>query len=279
MVFDRLASTQDEENPFESAVAGLAKFGELQCYQKVHDVPKTIQTAVSAARLFIKTADNSYFISRCMRETWADPLADGLHCYRVAIDLLKESKKTYIAARLLMETAGVEARFDFVHDAANTYQEAVDVIIEGKAPAPLLFEALLATIEAYVNVDRFDLALASLSRARDHFFADEGSWVSPSPMMKDNFNELNVYYAELLLVLFRFEDCIVYSAENLDTELARLFKELVEATRGHLLYQIDQLIVRARRTKKFTAQQMNLFDKHLEQISRIVEHGFSNVMG
>ena len=133
VLFDRLALTQDQDSPFESALAGLAEFGALQCFQKVQDVAKTVQTAITAARLFLKTAEFSFQISRCIRETWADALADSLHCYRVAADLLKDNKKPYLAAQVLMEMAGVETKFDLVQSAGNTYEEAVNVIIDGKA--------------------------------------------------------------------------------------------------------------------------------------------------
>lgn len=278
-LFDRLAMSQDQDNPFEAALAGLAEFGALLCFQKVQDVAKTVQTAITAARLFMKTADYSFQISRCLRETWADALADGLHCYRVAADLLKANQKAYLAAQVLMEMAGVEARFELTQNAANTYEEAVDVVIEGKAPLPLLFNAVTSAIVAYNRTDRFDLALAVLVKAQKHFFDNNAAWVSPSPLMKRQFHDLNVYNALLLMMTYKYDDCVSYANENLDKDVAAIVKELVDATKGHLLYQIDQVIEKARTNKKFSPPHVLLLDKHMQLISKLVEHGFTNVMG
>lgn len=278
-LFDRLALSQDQDNPFEAAIAGLASFGALQCFQKVQDVPKTVQTAVTTARLFMKTADNSFLISKCIRETWADPLADALHCYRVAADLLKANNKPYLAAQVIMEMAAVESRFEIVQNAGNTYEEAVDVIIEGKAPLPLLFNAITASVVAYNKAERFDLALAVLVKAHSHFYDNSAAWISPSPLMKRQFHDLNIYHGQLLLMNYKYEECEAYANENFDKDVAQIFKEMISATKSHLLYQIDQLIEKARTSKKFSPPHILLFDKHMQLVSKLVEHGFTNVMG
>ena len=277
-LFDQLSLTQDYDNPFESAIAALAQFGALQCFMKVKDTAKTVQTAITTARLFIKTAEYNFTLSRCIRETWAESLTDGLHCYRVAADLLKANNKPYIATQVLMELGNVEQKFDFSHSAANTFEEATNVIISGHAPLPLLFNAVTAAITSYNKVDRFDLALAILLKAQDHFFDNNSEWVSPSPLMKRQYHDLLLYHAILLLMTFNHDQCLEYAQKNLDPDVADIFKDLVKYTKGHLLYQLDQIIEKAKSTKKFSPPHLALFDKHLQLISKVVEHGFTNVM-
>jgi hypothetical protein len=274
-LFDRLAQSQDRDNPFEAALAGLAQLGALQCFQKVQDTAKTVQTAITAARLFLKTADFNYQISRCLRETWCDALSDGLHCYRVAADLLKVHKKPYLASQVLMELGNAESRFEISHNAANTYEEATLVIIDGKAPLPLLFSAVTAAIVAYNKTDRFDLALSILLRAQEHFFDNDSAWMSPSPLMKRQFHDLNIYHAQLLLMTFKHDECIALNCEN---EVALIFKDMITATKAHLLYQMDQVIERARAIKAFSPPHIALFERHLALMSKAIEHGFANVM-
>lgn len=278
-LFDQLSLTQDLDNPFESAIAGLAQFGALQCFSKVQDTAKTVQTAVSAARLFMKSADFSYSISRCIKETWAVPLADAMHCYRVAIEVLKANNKPYLASQILMELGNVELRFDMIHNAANTFEEATDVIIEGKAPLPLLFNAATASIGAYNRVDRYDLALAVLDKAQTHFFDNETAWVSPSPLMKRQYHDILIYRAVLLMMTFKHDEAIQYSQSNLDPLITEVLKQLIEATKNHQIYQIDLAIDRAKEIKKFSPPHLNLFDRHLQMMSRSVENGFAIVMG
>jgi hypothetical protein len=68
-----------------------------------------------------------------------------------------------------MELGNAESRFEISYNTANTYEEATLVIIDRKAPLPLLFSAVTAEIVAYNKTDRFDLALLILLRAQEHF--------------------------------------------------------------------------------------------------------------
>ena len=138
---------------------------------------------------------------------------------------------------------------------------------------------MTAAICSYNKVERFDLALAVLLKAQEHFFDNETAWVSPSPLMKRQYNDLLVYHAILLLMTFNHDQCITYSTNNLDQDVAEIFKDLVTYTKGHLLYQVDQVIERAKASKKFSPPHLALFDKHLMLLSKAVEHGFTNVMG
>lgn len=276
--FDQLAAAQNTDNPFETALAALAKFGELQCYTKIEDTARTLQTAVSAARLFIKNAKFGYEYSRNIQETWYSPLTDGIHCYRVAADLLKDNKKPYLAAVMLSELAKTEMEFDLIHPAANAYEESINVIIEGKAPLQLLFNSTLACINAYSRVDRFDLALNALDKAQAHFFDNETMWVSPSPIMKRQYRDILIYKAILLLMIFKHKECIEFAEKNLEAPEADLLKRLCEASRSSQIYVIDELIEEAKNMKKFNNNQINLLGRHLTLISKTVEAGVFQVM-
>ena len=157
--FEELSKTQDEDNPFECGLVALAKFGEMQCWQKIEDKQRTVRTAVKAARLFIKSANFNYSISKNLRDTWSDPLADGLHCYRVAIDVLKNDAKPNLAVVLLLELGKTESQFDLLHYAGNTYEEAANLCLEQKLSPPLLFDSLFNGIDSYSKAERLDLAL------------------------------------------------------------------------------------------------------------------------
>jgi len=277
-LFDQLARTQDSSNPFECALAGLAKFGELQCYLKIEDKSRTVQAAIHAARLFIKNAKYGYDYSRIVKETWSISLADGLHCYRVAIDVLKTISKHYLTSIVLIEMGKVEMSFDFPHHAGNTFEEAVGIIIEGQVPLPVLFDSVLNTVQAYTRVDRFDLALNVVEKAHSHFFDNETMWVSPSPIMKKQYRDILIYQAQLLIMVFRYEDCLKFVSQNHDTEIAELFRRMVEASKNYQIFVIDSIIQKALQSKQFNAQQIALFNRHLALISKNVEAGVFQVM-
>lgn len=279
ILFDQLSLMQDHENPFEAALAGAASYGAVLCFQKVQDLTKTVQTAVTAARHFLRAADYNYQISKCLKETWQDPLSDGLHCYRVAINLLKENNKPYLATQIIMELAAAESRFELVHSAGNTYEEAVDVIMTGKAPLPLLFNAVTSAISAYNKADRYELALNVVEKVQGVILEKNPVWVAPSPLMKRQFQDVNIYHAILLLMAYRTADCIKLANEHLPKELASLFRELADATDGHLIYKLDLAIEKLRATNKLAPQHVFLLDKHLQILSKSVEQGFANVMG
>ena len=276
--FDQLGAAQSTDNPFEVALAALAKFGELQCYSKVEDTSRTIQTAVSAARLFIQNAKFGFEYSRNIQETWYSPLCDGLHCYRVAIDLLKENKKPYLAATILSELGKTEMEFELVHPAANTYEEAINVIIDGKAPLQLLFNTTLACLNAYAKVDRFDLALNAVERAQSHFFDNETMWASPSPIMKRQYRDILIDKSILLLMVFKYDECVSFSEKHLEVVEADIFKRLSEASKGNQVYVIDKLLEEAKSSKKFNNSQINLLGRHLTLVSKAVETGVFQVM-
>jgi hypothetical protein len=275
--FQQLASSQDEENPFECGLVALAKFGEMQCYQKVEDKQKTVRTAVKAARLFVKSATFNYEISRNLRDTWSDPLADGLHCYRVAADVLKGDNKPNLAVVLLLELGRTECKFDLYHYAGNTYEEAVNLSLEQKLSPPLLFDATFNAIDCYSRADRLDLALLVTEKVSTKMQPGIVEQVNQSPLMKRQLVDLKIFKAQLLLSAFKHVDCIGYASANLEEGVARLFKELCDASRSNQIAVIDALINQAKAQNYFTEQQIALFERHLFLLSKSVETAYSEL--
>lgn len=275
--FDELSKTQDEDNPFECGLVALAKFGEMQCWQKVEDKQRTVRTAVKAARLFIKSATFNYSISRNLRDTWSDPLADGLHCYRVAVDVLKNDAKPNLAVVLLLELGKTESQFDLLHYAGNTYEEAATLCLDQKLSPPLLFDSVFNSIDCYCKADRLDLALAIVDRVSDKFGEDLMKQIDSSPLMKRQFEDLKIYKAQLLLSAFKHDKCIDFAKNNLDANVKELFEQLCSATKSNSIAVIDALINQARSSSYFTEQQISLFERHLYLLSKSVEAAYAEL--
>ncbi|KAK8890799.1 hypothetical protein M9Y10_027998 [Tritrichomonas musculus] len=275
--FDELSRSQDEENPFECGLVALAKFGEMQCYQKIEDKQKTVRTAVKAARLFVKSATFNYEISRNLRDTWSDPLADGLHCYRVAVDNLKTDGKPNLAVVLLLELGKTEYKFDLFHYAGNTYEEAVNLCNEQKLSPPLLFDSTFNCIDCYSRADRLDLALLVVERVQQKMGQEILDQINASPLMKRQLVDLKIFKAQLLLSAFKHNDCISYANSNLEEGVAQLFKELSDASRSNQIAVIDALINQAKSSNYFNEQQIALFERHLFLLSKSVETAYSEL--
>lgn len=275
--FDELARTVDEENPFECGLVALAKFGEMQCYQKLEDKQKAVRTAVKAARLFIKSASFNYEISRNLRDTWSDPLADGLHCYRVAADTLKSDNKPNLAVVLLLELGKTEAKFDLFHYAGNTYEEAVNLCIDQKLSPPLLFDASFNCVDSYSRADRLDLALVVVDKVQQKLTPDIQEQINSSPLMTRQLSDLKIFKAQLLLSAFKHADCIQFANENLEPNVAELFKQLSEATKSNQIAVIDSLINQAKNSNYFSEQQIALFERHLFLLSKSIETAYTEL--
>jgi hypothetical protein len=275
--FQNLANSQDEENPFECGLVALAKFGEMQCYQKVDDKQKTVRTAVKAARLFVKSATFNYEISRNLRDTWSDPLADGLHCYRVAADVLKGDNKPNLAVVLLLELGRTEYKFDLYHYAGNTYEEAVNLSLEQKLSPPLLFDSTFNAIDCYSRADRLDLALLVVDRVQQKIPQETTDQINASPLMKRQLVDLKIFKSQLLLMAFKHADCIGFSSANLEDGVSKLFKELCDASRSNQIAVIDALVNQVKASNYFTEQQVALFERHLFLLSKSVETAYSEL--
>ena len=277
-LFGQLVQKVHEDNPFEAALAGLAHYGALQCYERLEDKYNIINHAVKAARLFLKTAEYNYLISKTLRETWIDHLADALECYKVAIDLLKLQNKIYLASQLMLEVGNTQLKFDLKHQAAETFEETTEIIIQGHGPLPLLFNALISAITSYNKIDRFDLGLILIEKCQPHFFDNEEDWASPPPVMKRQFQDLLIFHCQLLLMNFRFDQCLSFAQSNFDADIIDIFTRMVYATQNHQVTMIDSIIEEASNNSKFSASHISQFRRHLTNLSHVIENSVSLVL-
>lgn len=275
--FDELSRTQDEENPFECGLVALAKFGEMQCWQKIEDKQKTVRTAVKAARLFIKSANFNFSISRNLRDTWSDPLADGLHCYRVAADVLKGDSKPNLAVVLLLELGKTEAQFDLLHYAGNTYEEAANLCLDQHLSPPLLFDSVFNCVDCYSRADRLDLALLVVDNVQNKLGESANDQISSSQLMKAQLTNIKILKAQLLLSAFKYADCIAYAEKNLEEGVAQLFKQLCDATKSNQIAVIDSIVNQARSSNYFTDLQISLFERHHFLLSKSIEAAYAEL--
>jgi tetratricopeptide (TPR) repeat protein len=127
------------------------------------DKPQTARTAIEAATLFVKFAVFNFQISRCLAETWSEPLSDGLHCYEVALNILKVDKPN-LAVVLLIEMGHAQCQLERYELAGATFEAAVEITLDPTLTPSLLFDATFNAIEAYSRADCFGKALALANR-------------------------------------------------------------------------------------------------------------------
>jgi hypothetical protein len=205
------------------------------------------------ARLFVKSVMFNYEISRNLRDTWSDPLADGLQCYKVAADVLKSDNKPNLVV-MLLELGRTEYKFDLYHYTGNTYEEAVNLSLDQKLSPPLLFDSMFKGIDCYSRADRLDLALLVAEKVLTKIPPGVLEQINQSPLMRRQLVDLKIFKAQLLLSAFKHVDCINYSNANLEEGVARLFKELSDASRSNQIAVIDTLINQAKSQNYFTEQ-------------------------
>lgn len=208
--FYELGKRQDSENPFEQGMIALATFGEMQCYEKLQDTQNTIQTAITAARLFIKSAIFNYEVSRTIRDLWSDPLADGIHCFRVACKTLIQDNKPNLAVAILLELAKTESYFEYHHYAGNTYEEAIQLCIDKNLRPRAIVDATFLCIQSYVKAERYDLGLIVVTKTIEKVSQYFLSIISSSPLMRQQFDYLLIMRGQMLLCNEKNEECLLF---------------------------------------------------------------------
>ena len=257
--FSELGKQQDIENPFEQGMIALAHFGEMQCYEKLQDKQNTIKTAITAARLFVKSATFNYEVSRTIRDLWSDPLADGIHCYRVAYKTLLQDSKPNLAVAILLELAKTEGTFEYFHYAGNTYEEAIQLCIEKNLRPRALIDATFACIKCYAKADRFDLGLIVVTKVIDKLEQTSASLIESSPLMRQQFEDLRIMHAQMLLCTGKYEQCIEFSNKKLDVKVAVVFAKFCSFEQSKKLDDIDNLLTEAKNTGCFNETHMEIF--------------------
>lgn len=271
VLFDQLYQIHTNTNPFDNVLKAIAKFGELECYNKVDDYAGAVQIAVSAARLFISHAEFGYKNSYELKESWVGSLSDGLYCYRLAVKMLNTMRKYFLCSNILNEIGNVELKFDMTHSAGNTFEESVEVIINGDIPLPMLFNTLLSSVRCYIKVERYDLALNIIERAQKYFYKSGNQWLSPLPVMKDQYRLIELYQSLFYMILSKYDECIDFSEKNLSKVETELITELCEAAKNYQVFRFDSLIGKAKEKKLFEQSHIALLETFLNIMSKSVE--------
>ena len=95
--------------------------------------------------------------------------------------------------------------------------------------------------------------------------------------MKRQLEDLKIFKAQLLLSAFKHADCVKFSQDNLDENVAQLFKQLSDATKSNQIAVIDGLINQAKSSNYFNEQQIALFERHLFLLSKSIETAYSEL--
>ena len=265
--FAALADNQDSENEFLYQQMALARFGEMQCYEKLEDKANLIRTAIVAARTFVKSALFNIEISKPIRETWADPLCDGIQCYKTAISVLKSEKKPNLAVATLMELGKVESDFDYFHYAGNVYEEAVDLCLSLDLRPRLLLDAVNRAIECYSKCDRFDLAMILVDNTFSKCSATIKEAINASTLLKSDFIELEAVSVLLDIANLKFGSFAART--HLQPTMRAFLKDFSEATQKGDKTRMTKVFDDY--PEKFTQTQRLVITKsidHLEQALR-----------
>lgn len=269
--FSDLAAAQDSDNPFVHGQIGLAKYGEMQCYAKMEDKQKLIKTAITAARMFMKSATFNLEISRAVRESWSDPLSDGIQCYRSAIDALIAENRSNLAVSTLIELAKAEASFDFLHYAANAYEEAVELCVKYELRPRLLIDTLNGAIECYVKCDRFDLALILVENTTTDLNPKIQEAIHASEMLKSDLTELHVTSVLLDIANMRFGS--VAGHADLQGDIRHFLKAFSDAAQRGDPTAMSKATSVYREANKLTDLQDLVIAKGIVHIEKSVELG------
>ena len=240
--FSDLAKSQDQNNQFVFNQIGMARFGEMKCYEKLEDKNKLVRAAISAARFFIKSAEFNYEISRSMRDLWADPLSDGIHCYRTAIDTLRSLEKHNLAVNLLNELGASESRFEYFHYAANVYEEAVKICIQYPIKPRVFIDTLLNCVDNYVKCERYDLALIIIMSAAVKLETDCSHLIELSTLLKKNFNDLSLVKSLLLINGKQFNEAKYVATTQVDGEMQEFLIQYIDLFQNNQIDEIKKLI-------------------------------------
>ena len=266
--FSELGKQQDIENPFEQGMIALAHFGEMQCYEKLQDRQNTIKTSISAARLFVKSATFNYEVSRTIRDLWSDPLADGIHCYRVAYKTLLQDGKPNLAVAILLELAKTESYFEYFHYAGNTYEEAIQLCLEKNLRPRALIDATFSCVMSYVKAERFDLGLIVVKKVIEKLEQNSSQLISSSPLMRQQFEDLRIINAQMLLCTSNYEQCIEFSNTKLDMKVAEVFAKFCSFEKTKKLDEIDKLISEAKDLHCFNEVHMEIFGLQRKKLGK-----------
>ncbi|KAK8866263.1 hypothetical protein M9Y10_009222 [Tritrichomonas musculus] len=265
--FAELALSLDQKNPFEFNLVGLAKFGEMRCYEKLEDPQKLIRAAISAARFFIKSAKFNYEISQSLHDTWADPLSDGIHCYRSAILTLKATKKYNLACFTLNELAEAESFFNQHHNAGNAYEESSRLCAEHSLHPRIFIDSLLNCVECYTKSKRFDLALFTVMSFFVPLEVEYSNLIEQSSFLKNKMNELCGTKSLLFICNNQFSEALnVTETQIVDGEMRNLILKFSELIQSQNVPGIKVFIEEIKNNKRLSKYMLNIIERHYQSL-------------
>lgn len=258
-----LASSQDQNNPYQYGLIGLAKFGEMRCYEKLEDTQKLIRTAITAARFFIKSAKFNYEISKSLHDTWADPLSDGIQCYRSAIFTLKATKKYNIAVFTLNELAEVESFFGEYHNAGNAYEESTRLCAKYSLHPRIFIDSLLNCVECYTKSKQFDLALVLMMSFFIILEVYYSNIINQSSFLQNKMSEL--CGTKILLFICNKQYTEAENAAKpwiIDGEMHNKILKFSNLVQNQNISELKNFIEEAKRGKKLTKLMIDIIERY-----------------
>ena len=216
------------------------------------------------------TLEFNYEVSRTIRDLWSDPLADGIHCYRVAYKTLLQDGKPNLAVAILLELAKTESSFEYYHYAGNTYEEAIQLCIDKNLRPRALIDATFSCVSCYVKSDRFDLGLIVVSKVIDKLEQTSATLISSSPLMRQQFEDLRITNAQMLLCTSKYEQCIEFSNNKLDMKVAVIFAKFCSFEKSKKLEDIDALLNEAKNIGCFNETHLEIFALQRKRIGKLL---------
>ncbi|EAY20180.1 hypothetical protein TVAG_021250 [Trichomonas vaginalis G3] len=271
--FYELGKRQDIENPFEQGMIALATFGEMQCYEKLQDKQNTIQTAITAARLFIKSATFNYEVSRTIRDLWSDPLADGIHCFRVAYKTLILDGKPNLAVAILLELAKTESYFEYHHYAGNTYEEVIQLCIDKNLRPRAIVDSTFSCVLSYVKAERYDLGLIAVTKTIEKLKQTFQQIISSSPLMRQQFDYLLILRGQMLFCNNKNEECLQFlDEEKFDSKVREFFAKFLSQANLKNVESMEQFIGESKNLHVFNDVNFEIFNIYKDRISKPERH-------
>lgn len=267
--FSELASSLDSKNSFEYHLIGLARFGEMRCYEKLEDISKFINTSILAARFFVKSAKFNYEISPTIRDPWIDPLSNGIHCYKSAISVLKSTKKYNLAVLLLNELGSVERHFNYFHNAGNEYEEAVRISTDRSLGVRIFSKSLFNCIECYASCERFDLALILSVGVTAKIESDYIDSENKSPIIQAKVKELNIINDLLFICDEKYQNAIkTIHLHKYEKNISDILEKLIDLCQNKCIDQVQSMIDEFKTNKIFSETFVIVLEKRCQAMRK-----------
>lgn len=273
--FRILGETKNPDDPVESSYVALAKYGEMCCYKRLNQQSKVASLSISIARLYLKTAEYYYQVSKNIHDSWGDYLSNSFQSYKTAIDIYKNENQGSIASLLLIELGENEMKFEQFHYAGQSFEESVDIAITQKMPTIYVFGPMFKAVDAYCKGDRFDLAMELLDKVENKYRKNIDDEMKDSKNVKEQYNDMMILRTILLLLKSDYSECIAFANDKLDENVAKLFGLLCETSQKYQVSKYDAFLFNAKSQRYFNDLEISLLEMKLSIVSRCLEISLS----